>query len=272
MDFGMKIRETVEYINSNVKNTPKIGIILGSGLGDMAEEIEEAKIYNYNEVPHFPVSTVEGHKNRFVIGNLEGKCVIAMQGRFHYYEGYSMEEVTFPIRVMKKLGVEILIVTNAAGGVNKNYKSGELMLINDHINLSGQNPLVGQNLEDFGTRFPDMSEAYNRELMKIAKNAALQLNIPLQQGVYVYMSGPSYETPAEINMLSILGGDAVGMSTVPEVIAANHSGIKVMGISCITNMAAGILRQPLNHEEVIKTSSEASENFKLLLREILKEL
>lgn len=272
MDLNMKVKETVEYINFNIKTTPNIGIILGSGLGDMAEEIEEPTIYNYNEIPHFPVSTVEGHKNRFVIGNLEGKYVIAMQGRFHYYEGYSMEEVTFPIRVMKKLGVEMLIVTNAAGGVNKNYKSGELMLINDHINLSGQNPLIGQNLEDFGTRFPDMSEAYDKELIKVAKNAALQLNIQLQQGVYVYMSGPSYETPAEINMLRVIGGDAVGMSTVPEVITANHSGMKVMGISCVTNMAAGILRQPLSHEEVIKTSSMVSENFKLLLRKILREL
>ncbi|WP_368491110.1 purine-nucleoside phosphorylase [Clostridium sp. BJN0013] len=272
MDLSMKIRETVEYIDMNIRVTPKIGIILGSGLGELAEEIEEPKIYNYNEIPHFPVSTVEGHKNRFVIGDLEDKRVIAMQGRFHYYEGYSMEEVTFPIRVMKKLGVEILIVTNAAGGVNKNYKSGELMLISDHINLSERNPLIGKNLEDFGTRFPDMSEAYNKGLIKIAKNAALQLNIQLQQGVYVYMSGPSYETPAEINMLSILGGDAVGMSTVPEVIAANHSGMKVMGISCITNMAAGILRQPLNHEEVIKTSSMVSKNLKLLLRKILREL
>ncbi|MFL0197456.1 purine-nucleoside phosphorylase [Clostridium sp. WILCCON 0269] len=272
MDLSLKIKETVDYINRNMKSTPKVGIILGSGLGNMADEIEEPQIYNYNEIPHFPVSTVEGHKNRFIIGELEGKSIVAMQGRFHYYEGYSMEEITFPIRVMKKLGVEILIVTNAAGGLNRNYRSGELMLIEDHINLSGQNPLIGKNLEDFGTRFPDMSEAYNKKLREIARHSALQLGIQLQEGVYAYMSGPSYETPAEINMLSILGGDAVGMSTVPEVIVANHSGMKVMGISCITNMAAGILKQPLNHEEVIKTSAIVANSFKILLRKILGEL
>lgn len=271
-DLNIKINETVNYISTRMKIVPKIGIILGSGLGDLAEEIGEAEIYNYNEIPHFPVSRIEGHKNRFIIGNLQDKYVVVMQGRFHYYEGYSMEEITFPVRIMKRLGVEILIVTNAAGGINKNFRSGQFMLINDHINLSGHNPLIGQNLEDFGPRFPDMSEAYSKDLMKVAKSAALQLNMHLQQGVYAYMNGPSYETPAEVNMLSILGADAVGMSTVPEVIIANHSGIKVMGISCITNMAAGILKQPLSHQEVIKTSSRISESFKLLFRRILKEL
>ncbi|MHC6179922.1 purine-nucleoside phosphorylase [Clostridium sp. JNZ X4-2] len=268
--MDLNIREAVNYINSNMELRPKIGIILGSGLGGMADEIQDAKVCKYSEIPHFPVSTVQGHKNHFIIGRLQGKVVVAMQGRFHYYEGYSMKEVTFPIRVMKMMGIETLIVTNAAGGINKNYNSGDLMLIKDHINLSGQNPLIGQNLEEFGLRFPDMSEAYNREFRKIAKKTALKLNINLQEGVYVYTTGPSYETPAEINMMGILGGDAVGMSTVPEVIAANHSGIKVIGISCITNMAAGILNHRLSHEEVIKTSVSASEKFITFTKELVK--
>ncbi|MEY8001330.1 purine-nucleoside phosphorylase [Clostridium sp. Mt-5] len=270
MNLNTNIREAVNYINSNIELKPKIGIILGSGLGSMADEIEDAKVYKYSEIPHFPVSTVQGHKNHFIIGKLQGKVVVAMQGRFHYYEGYSMKEVTFPIRVMKMMGIETLIVTNASGGINKNYNSGDLMLIKDHINLSGQNPLIGQNSEEFGPRFPDMSEAYNKGLRKIAKKEALKLGINLQEGVYVYMTGPSYETPAEINMMGMLGGDAVGMSTVPEVIAANHSGIKVIGISCITNMAAGILNHRLSHEEVIKTSAVASEKFITFTKELVK--
>ena len=195
-----------------------------------------------------------------------------MQGRFHYYEGYKMEEVTFPIRVMKLLGVKTLIVTNAAGAVNTSFKPGDLMIITDHINLSGNNPLIGENLDLFGPRFPDMSNAYNKELRKIAKNVANSINIDIKEGVYAMMSGPTYETPAEIKMIRTLGGDAVGMSTVPEVIVANHCGIKVIGISCMTNMAAGILEQPLNHEEVIETSNKVKNNFIKLMETLIKEI
>ena len=223
-------------------------------------------------MPNFPISTVEGHEGRLVIGTLQGKTVVAMQGRFHYYEGYKMEEVTFPIRVMKLLGVKTLIVTNAAGAVNTSFKPGDLMIITDHINLSGNNPLIGKNLDLFGPRFPDMSNAYNKELRKIAKNVANSINIDIKEGVYAMMSGPTYETPAEIKMIRILGGDAVGMSTVPEVIVANHCGIKVVGISCLTNMAAGILEQPLNHEEVIETSNKVKNNFITLMKTLIKEI
>lgn len=254
-DLNSNIEEAASYISSGIKVKPEIALILGSGLGHIADEIEDKKIYPYSEIPNFPISTVEGHKSCLVVGKLQGKVVAAMQGRFHYYEGYSMKEVTFPVRVMKMLEIQNLIVTNAAGGINKNYKSGDLMLIKDHINLSGQNPLIGQNLEKFGPRFPDMSDAYDSHLREMVKKVAYELHIPIQEGVYAYMSGPSYETPAEIKMLSVLGGDAVGMSTVPEVIVANHSGMRTIGISCITNMAAGILKQALNHEEVIKIPS-----------------
>ncbi|MCC9295868.1 purine-nucleoside phosphorylase [Clostridium sp. WLY-B-L2] len=270
MNLNENVKEAVGFISLNMKLKPKIGIILGSGLGNIADEIESAEIYRYRDIPHFPVSTVQGHKNRLVIGKLENKAVFAMQGRFHYYEGYSMKDIIFPIMVMKMIGIESIIVTNASGGINKNYSSGDLMLIKDHINLSGQNPLIGQNMDEFGSRFPDMSEAYDKGLREMAKKAAFKLGISLQEGVYVYMTGPSYETPAEINMLGILGGDAVGMSTVPEVIAANHSGMKVLGISCITNMAAGILNHRLSHEEVIKTSAAASKKFVNFTKEIIK--
>lgn len=272
VDLNSDIEKAANYISLNIKLKPEVGLILGSGLGHVADEIEDKKIYSYSEIPNFPISTVEGHKNCLVIGKLQGKLVVAMQGRFHYYEGYSMREVTFPIRVMKMLGIEKLVVTNAAGGINKNYKSGDLMLIRDHINLSGQNPLIGQNLDEFGPRFPDMSEAYDSNLRKVVKRVAGELHIPIQEGVYAYMTGPSYETPAEVKMLSVLGGDAVGMSTVPEVIVANHSGMKTVGISCITNMAAGILKCALNHEEVIKSSLHASKKFTKLIKAVIENI
>ncbi|AZV57013.1 purine-nucleoside phosphorylase [Clostridium sp. AWRP] len=271
-NLNSNIEEAAIYINSGIKVKPEIALILGSGLGHIADEIEDKKIYPYSEIPNFPISTVEGHKSCLVIGKLQGKVVAAMQGRFHYYEGYSMKEVTFPIRVMKMLGIQNLIVTNAAGGINKSYRSGDLMLIRDHLNLSGQNPLIGQNLEKFGPRFPDMSEAYDSRLREMVKRVAGELHIPIQEGVYAYMSGPSYETPAEIKMLSVLGGDAVGMSTVPEVIVANHSDMRIIGISCITNMAAGILKHALNHEEVIKNSLYASEKFTKLIKAIIENI
>lgn len=272
MDLYVKLTETCDYIKSKSKYTPTIGLILGSGLGSLAEQIEEPEFYPYETLPNFPVSTVEGHKGRLVIGKLQGKIVVAMEGRFHYYEGYSMSEVTFPVRVMKLLGVETLIVTNAAGAVNTTFTPGDLMIIKDHINFCGNNPLIGKNLSEFGPRFPDMSEAYDKNLISKVKNVANSLNIEIKEGVYLMMSGPAYETPAEIKMTRILGGDAVGMSTVPEVIVAKHSGLKVIGISCLTNMAAGILDQPLNHEEVIETSNKVKENFINLMRNLIKEI
>ncbi|WP_195510420.1 purine-nucleoside phosphorylase [Clostridium tyrobutyricum] len=272
MSIEIKIKEAANYILKNTKYKPEIGIILGSGLGEIAEEIEEKEIYNYRDIPNFPVSTVVGHKGRLIIGKLQGKIILTMQGRFHYYEGYSMQQITFPVRVMASIGIKNLIVTNAAGAVNLNYKPGQLMLIKDHINLSFNNPLIGKNMDSFGTRFPDMSNAYDRDLRKKVENIAQQNNIDIQEGVYVCMSGPNYETPAEIKMVRVIGGDAVGMSTVPEVIVANHSQIKVIGISCMTNMAAGILDKPLEHREVIEISKIASGNFKKLVRNIVKDI
>ena len=270
MGLSNKIKDSADFILSKSKYKPQIGLILGSGLGAIADQIEDAEFYNYNELPNFPISTVEGHAGRLVIGNFQGKQVVAMQGRFHFYEGYNMQEVTFPVRVMKLLGVEKLIVTNAAGAVNKDFTPGDLMLINDHINLSGSNPLFGKNLSEFGTRFPDMSNAYDKDLRNKIKEIAKNLNIELREGIYTMFTGPTYETPAEVRMARILGSDAVGMSTVPEVIVANHSGMKVMGISCMTNMAAGILEQPLNHEEVMETSERVRESFITLITNIIK--
>lgn len=272
MDLSKKLIETAEYIKSKSKYTPEVGLILGSGLGSLADLIEEPEFYPYEELPNFPVSTVEGHAGRLVIGKLEGKIVVAMQGRFHYYEGYSMNEVTFPVRVMKLIGVSKLIVTNACGAINTSFKPGELMLITDHLNLAGNNALLGRNLDDFGPRFPDMSNCYDRELRSLAKDVASKLNIDLKEGVYTMWSGPTYETPAEIRMIRILGGDAVGMSTVPEVTVANHCGIKSVGISCLTNMAAGILDQPLSHEEVMETSTRVRATFLSFMKSLINSI
>lgn len=261
-----------QYIQERINIKPKIGLILGSGLGVLADEIENAVYIPYGEIPGFPQSTVEGHAGRLVIGRLEGKEVIAMQGRFHYYEGYSLDLVTLPVRVMKKLGVEQILVTNAAGGINTRFSPGDLMIINDHINFTGRNPLIGPNDEQMGVRFPDMSQAYDAELRALAKEVAEELGISVQEGVYVGVVGPSYETPAEIRMLRTLGADAVGMSTVPEVIVAVHSGMKVLGISCISNMAAGILDKPLNHEEVVATAEQVKEKFLKLVKGILRKI
>ncbi|MEQ8196708.1 MAG: purine-nucleoside phosphorylase [Clostridiaceae bacterium] len=269
MDLNIKIKEAADFILSKTKYKPNIGLILGSGLGSLGDYIEDAEYYNYDEIPHFPTSTVQGHAGKLIIGKLQGKTIVSMQGRFHYYEGYTMQQVTFPIRVMKLLGIQKLLVTNAAGAVNTSYDAGDLMLISDHINLCGTNPLIGKNLEDFGPRFPDMSEPYNKDLRNKAKAAASALNLTLREGVYAMMSGPSYETPAEIKMIRTLGGDAVGMSTIPEVIIANHQGMQVLGISCISNMAAGILHTPLSHKEVIETSEKVKNNFISLMKSII---
>lgn len=265
-------KKSAEFIKERIKDTPEIGLILGSGLGVLGEEIEEATIIPYGDIPSFPTSTVQGHAGQLVIGKLSGRTVVAMQGRFHYYEGYTMEKVTFPVRVMKLLGIEKIIVTNAAGGVNENFTPGNLMLITDHINFMGNHPLFGANDDRFGPRFPDMSQAYDREFQAYAKKTAEEIGIELKEGVYMGFSGPTYETPAEVRMARILGGDAVGMSTVPEVIVANHSNIRVLGISCITNMAAGILDQPLNHEEVIETTEKVKSEFLRYVKELTKNL
>jgi purine-nucleoside phosphorylase len=267
-----KIQNAAGFLKEKYSNTPKIGLILGSGLGVLADEIESPVKIPYNEIPDFPISTVEGHAGQLVFGILEGVEVVAMQGRFHFYEGYGMDKVTFPVRVMKELGVDMLIVTNAAGGVNESFEAGDLMIISDHINFTGTNPLIGPNDAKFGPRFPDMSEAYTKELRNSAKEIAARLNMNVKEGVYFGFSGPVYETPAEIRMVRTLGGDAVGMSTVPEVIVARHGGMKVLGISCITNMAAGILDQPLSHEEVIETTERVKANFLLYIKEIVKSI
>lgn len=267
-----KLRETVAYLNKKITGQPEIGLILGSGLGVMADEIENKNNIPYSEIPHFPVSTVQGHASQLVLGLLMGKKVITMQGRFHYYEGYTMPEVTYPIRAMQQLGVKTLIVTNAAGGINKELKAADLMVIRDHINLMGTNPLIGPNDAELGPRFPDMSEAYNRELQGIAEEVGLKMGISLSNGVYAGLTGPSYETPAEVRYLRNIGADAAGMSTVPEVIIANYLGMRVLGISCITNMAAGVLDQRLNHEEVMEVSNQVRDKFSRLIKGIIQEV
>ncbi|NGQ94656.1 purine-nucleoside phosphorylase [Brevibacillus sp. SYP-B805] len=269
MDLYQQAKETIE---AKLTEKPTIGLVLGSGLGVLAEEIENPVIIPYQEIPGFSRSTVVGHKGQLVIGRLEGKQVVAMQGRFHYYEGHDLDAVTFPIRVMKLIGVETVIITNAAGGINESYRPGDLMLIADHLNMTFRNPLIGPNDERFGPRFPDMSEAYSRKLRALAKSVAEELGIALREGVYVGLLGPSYETPAEIRMFRYLGGDAVGMSTVPEVIVARHMGLNVLGISCISNMAAGILDQPLSHEEVMETTEKVKTTFLSLIHGIIARM
>lgn len=266
------IETAATFIADKLTERPEIGLILGSGLGVLAEEIENPVQIAYEDIPNFPVSTVEGHAGQLVIGELEGKTVLAMQGRFHFYEGYSLDEVTFPVRVMRQLGIDKVIVTNAAGGVNAEFEAGDLMMITDHINNVGISPLIGPNDAELGVRFPDMSTAYDREYQELMEEVAKTLEISLQKGVYVWNSGPNYETPAEIRMLQQVGGDAVGMSTVPEVIVAKHSGMKVLGISCISNMAAGILDQPLSHEEVMETTEKVKADFLKLVRGIVRRL
>ncbi len=271
-DEMTRVREAASCVEENIDVKPRLALILGSGLGVLAEEIENADVIPYEEIPNFPVSTVEGHAGQLVCGELEGRKVIAMQGRFHYYEGYEMQEIALPVRVMAELGCKGLFVTNAAGGVNRNYEPGNFMLISDHINLMGDNPLQGENLEELGPRFPDMTTAYDPTWQDQAEEIAREQSIKMRRGVYAGMGGPSYETPAEIRMLENLGADAVGMSTVPEVITARHMKMRVLGISCITNMAAGILPQPLSHEEVVKIAEKVKPDFIRLIRSLLREL
>ena len=271
-DLKAKIAESVEFINRKSKIKPKIAIILGTGLGRLAEDIEEKEIIPYSEIPNFPISTVQSHSGNLVLGKLGSKEVVAMQGRFHYYEGYSLKEVTFPVRVMKKLGADIIIISNAAGGMNHFFKRGDLMLITDHINLFGDNPLIGPNDEELGPRFPDMSEAYSKKLIELVKKVALKEKIRLQEGVYAGLTGPTLETPAEYRFLINIGADAVGMSTVPEVIVANHIGMKVLGISCITDLAIDGVIVKTGVEEILKAASDAEPIMTKLIEKVIKKI
>lgn len=268
-----RIKSAQDYLREQTDFIPDVGLVLGSGLGDYAEKIEQPVYIGYRNIPDFPVSTAQGHVGRFVLGHCNGKKVMAMQGRFHAYEGYLPQEVTMPIRLMASLGVKQIVLTNAAGGVNTNFQNGTLMAIADHINFSFDNPLKGKNLEDYGVRFPDMGNAYDRGLREKLLLAAKENGIALEQGVYMAFSGPSYETPAEIRMARTLGADAVGMSTVSEAIVAAHCSMKTVGISCITNMAAGVTDAVLTHQDVIETTERVRGKFTdvidLLLSKVL---
>lgn len=265
------VEKAALYLKNKGLHSPQIGLILGSGLGGLADEATNTIEVPYEDIPGFPVSTVEGHAGKLVYGDLGGKKVLAMQGRFHYYEGYSLKEVTFPVRVMKALGVSSLVVTNAAGGVNERFTPGDLMIITDHINLTSDNPLLGPNSNELGPRFTDMSEAYDKGYQSLIEAAAKEQDLSVQKGVYLGLAGPTYETPAEVRMIRTLGGDAVGMSTVPEVIVARHAGLKVAGISCITNMAAG-LQDNLNHDEVVEVTTRVRESFKSLVKALVEKM
>ena len=271
-EYSTKLAETRKFLVDRVNNMPELGLILGSGLGGFVDVIEDKTIIPYSEIPNFPISTVEGHKGQLVFGTVHGRQVVAMQGRFHYYEGYNLQEVTFPVRVMQVLGVSGLVVTNAAGGINSSYRPGDLVLLRDHINLMGDNPLKGQNLSNLGPRFPDLSESYDLEWRQKALPVAREAGIHPQEGIYAALSGPSYETPAEIRYLRTIGADLVGMSTVPEVIVANHGGMRVLGISCVTNMAAGILPQKLSHSEVMETAERIQKQFVRFVQSLVRVL
>lgn len=266
------LQETTDYLYTYTDGfNPEIAIVLGSGLGDLADKYGEYTI-PYSDIPNFEKSTIDGHKGNLVFGTINGKKVVMMQGRYHYYEGYSMQQITFPIKVFKKLGVKTVILTNAAGAVNKSFRPGDLMVITDHINFMGSNPLIGKNDDVLGVRFPDMSEIYNKELIRLVDMSARINRIDIRHGVYFASTGPSYETPAEINMARILGADAAGMSTVPEAIVANYCGLNVVGISCISNYASGISTNKLSHEEVIKTTNELKEKFTNLILTFIKNI
>lgn len=265
-------QKAASAILAKTKINPKIGLILGSGLGVLADEMEDAVRIPFESIPYFMKPTAEGHQGELVVGKLQGVEVVILNGRYHYYEGYTLQQVTFPVRVMKLLGVETLILTNACGAVNRNFKPGELMVIKDHINLTANNPLIGSNVDFFGPRFPDASEIYTKNLRDIAKKVAENNSIKLNEGVYTWWTGPSYETPAEIKMISVLGGDAVGMSTVPEALVASHAGMNVLGISCLTNMASGILPQKLSHQEVLDVAKQVRASFSQLIKDILVDI
>jgi purine-nucleoside phosphorylase len=271
-DLRKQIDDAVKAIRTKTSSSPKIGIILGTGLGGLVQEIEKEVVIDYQDIPHFPVSTVESHHGKLIFGTLAGKKVVAMQGRFHFYEGYTMKQITFPVRVMKFLGVETLLISNAAGALNPLFQRGDIMLMVDHINLLGDNPLIGPNDETLGPRFPDMSEAYSRELIALAERAALDLKIKVQKGVYVVMQGPNLETRAEYRFLRTIGADAVGMSTIPEDIVAIHMGMKVLGVSIITDECFPESLKPVTLEEVIAVANRAEPKMTAVVKEVVKRL
>ena len=267
-----KFDEALSYLKRVYPGTPEIGIVLGSGLGNFIDDVEIEKEVSYDQVPHFPVSTVEGHKGKLIFGNLSGKKIVCMAGRFHFYEGYDTEQVVFPVRIMKLLGINALLLSNAAGGVNPNFKVGDLMIITDHVSFFMQNPLIGKNISGFGTRFPDMSEPYKKEFIQKARNIAKRLGIVLREGVYYGVTGPTYETHAEYKLIHALGGDAVGMSTVQECIVANHMGLPVFAMSVITDIGIREDETRITHEEVLQAARQAEPNFAAIFREMIAEI
>ena len=267
-----KLQNAIKSIREKTDFVPEVALILGSGLGDFADNIETVATVPYNEIEGFPTSTVAGHKGRFVFGYLGGKAVVAMQGRVHFYEGYPIGDVVMPTRIMGMLGAKKLILTNAAGGINYNYRPGDFMIITDHITSFVPSPLIGANIDELGVRFPDMSEVYSKRMRAIVASAAIDCGISIKEGVYVQLTGPNYETPAEIRMCRTLGADAVGMSTACEAMAARHMGIEVCGISCITNMAAGMNREPLSHKEVQETADRVAAQFKALISAVIERV
>lgn len=271
-ELKAKIAETGDLLREKSRITPQIGIILGTGLGALAQEIEQEAVISYDEIPHFPISTVESHVGRLIFGTLGGKSVVAMQGRFHYYEGYTMKQITFPVRVMKYLGAQTLLVSNACGGMNPVFSPGDIMIITDHINLFGDNPLIGVNDDSLGPRFPDMSEPYSKELIALAEQIALEERIKVQKGVYVAVSGPNLETRAEYRFLRAIGADVVGMSTIPEVIVAVHSAMRVLGLSVITDACFPDALKPVNIQEILKVAAEAEPKLTLLMKRVTERL
>ena len=267
-----KINEAVAFIKSKYAETPEIGIVLGSGLGSFTSEIKSEAEIAYADIPHFPISTVQGHQGKLIFGELSGKKVVAMAGRFHFYEGYNSQQVVFPIRVLKYLGIKYLFLSNAAGGMNPDYKVGDLMVINDHISLFSDNPLIGKNEESFGPRFPDMSEPYAKNLVDMAKKIAVENKIDLKEGVYVSVTGPTFETRAEYKMLRVIGGDVVGMSTVPEVIVANHMGLPAFAMSVVTDVGIREEENVITHEEVLEAAKAAEPKLSLIFKEMAARL
>ena len=271
-DVYAKLTKCYDSVREKTDFIPKVALILGSGLGDLADEIQIETIINYNEIEGFPVSTVPGHKGRFVFGYIEDVPVVIMQGRVHYYEGYSMSDVVLPTRLMKLLGAEILFLTNAAGGINYQFEPGTLMMITDQISSFVPSPLIGPNIDELGVRFPDMSEIYDKSLRKLIRESGMQLGIDVKEGVYIQFTGPAYESPTEVRMARILGADACGMSTACEAVAANHMGMKICGISCISNLACGLSLKPLSHKEVQETADMVSEQFKSLVKTVIAKM
>lgn len=267
-----KVDETIQYVRRHSSLNPEIGIVLGTGLGELVKEIDQEVVLSYEDIPHFPLSTVEFHEGKLIFGKIANRPVMAMQGRFHYYEGYTMQQITFPIRVMKALGIHTLVISNACGGMNPLFRKGDLMLMDDHINLLGSNPLIGVNDEEFGPRFPDMSEPYSRRLMQLAEEIALKEKIKVQKGVYVAVAGPNLETRAEYRFLRGIGADVVGMSTVPEVIVARHMDMEVFGVSVITDECFPDALQPADINDIIRTANGAQPNLTLLMKRLIEKL